>query len=124
MKKKTYEDMEKDERIYSEIKKLKANYSGLKPKQKSLVEGLVMNAAFMRAQLYDLQEHINENGVIVEYQNGENQWGTKKSPEAELYNTMIKNYTSVISKLNDFLPKDKQVDDNVDGFDEFLNGKD
>lgn len=32
----------------------------------------------MSITLENLQKTINENSVISEYQNGENQWGTKK----------------------------------------------
>lgn len=37
-----------------------------------------------------LQAKIRENGVKSEYQNGENQWGEKKSVEVDVYNAMIK----------------------------------
>jgi hypothetical protein len=48
---------------------------------------------------------MNANGVISEYQNGENQWGTKKSPEVEIYNTMIKNHMAIMKQLVDLLPE-------------------
>jgi hypothetical protein len=48
---------------------------------------------------------MNANGVISEYQNGENQWGTKKSPEVEIYNTMIKNHMAIMKQLVDILPE-------------------
>ena len=38
------------------------------------------------------------------YQNGANQWGKKKSAEADVYNTMIKNYTAIIKTLTDMAP--------------------
>ena len=59
----------------------------------------------MAVTLEDLRDSINENGCVSEYQNGENQHGTKKSPEVEVYNTMIKNYTTVIKTLCDLLPE-------------------
>lgn len=54
----------------------------------------------------------------MEKTNGE----LKKSPEVEIYNTMIKNHLSIMKQLTDLLPKSNvQVDD--DGFDEFVNSK-
>lgn len=76
----------------------------------------------MSVTLTDLQETINREGTISEYQNGENQWGTKKSPEVETYNTMIKNYMGIIKQLTDLLPKEApKIED--DGFEAFVNRK-
>ena len=41
---------------------------------------------------------------IPKDKNGSNQWGTKVSTEASVYNTMIKNYTSIIKQLCELLP--------------------
>ena len=73
--------------------------------KRKTAEKLMDNAAFMAVTLEDLRDSINENGCVSEYQNGENQYGTKKSPEVEVYNTMIKNYTTVIKTLCDLLPE-------------------
>lgn len=96
--------MEKDKRIKAEIQKLRKIFKNIPEDKNRIVEKLIDNAAFMAATLEDLQDTMNENGYVSTYQNGENQWGTKKSPEADLYNTMIKNYSSVIKQLTDLLP--------------------
>ena len=77
----------------------------------------------MAVTLKELQETLNTNGLISEYQNGENQWGTKKSPEVEIYNTMVKNYISAMKAINDFLPKDKIKNMDDDDFESFVNSK-
>ncbi len=119
-----YEEMEKDERISHEIKALRSLYSKIPKNKKKLADGLIQNAAFMKAELFDLQIYIKENGYTEEYQNGKNQWGTKRSPQAEQYNTMVKNYTAIIGKLNDLIPKDKTSTNDIDdGFDDFINDK-
>ncbi|WP_238899356.1 hypothetical protein [Clostridium sp. YIM B02500] len=115
-------DLSKDERISEEIKRLDKLFKDVDMKTKKAVHSLIENAAFMSITLEDLQATINKNGVISEYQNGENQWGTKKSPEVEIYNTMIKNHMSVIKQLTDLLPKQPPKNDD-DGFDEFVNNK-
>ena len=112
----------KEERISAEIKKLTRIFTKIDAKTKKAVHSLIENAAFMSITLEDLQKHMNENGVISEYQNGENQWGTKKSPEIEVYNSMIKNHMSIMKQLTELLPKqDKIIED--DGFEEFVNDK-
>ena len=52
----------------------------------------------MAASLKELEAAINEKGYTDEYQNGESQRGTKKAPEVEIYNTMVKNYTAAIKR--------------------------
>lgn len=115
--------MTKDERIKKEFAKLKKLLSDIPKDKASSVESLVKNAAFMSVTLDDLQDKINEIGVVSEYQNGENQWGTKKSPEVEVYNSMIKNYMGVIKQLTDLVPNDVPIQkDDLMGFVKRVNG--
>ena len=117
------ENLTKEERIREEITKLSRTFGKIDARTKKAVQSLIENAAFMAVTLADLQEAMNqEDGLVCKYQNGENQWGTKKSPEVEIYNTMIKNHASVIKQLTDLLPevKPKLKDD---GFDKFVNDK-
>jgi hypothetical protein len=100
----TSKELSKDDRIRKEFNRLKRIFKTLPKDQLTSVQSLMKNAAFMAVTLEDLQQAINENGVISEYKNGENQFGTKKSPEVDVYNTMIKNYSSVVKQLCDFLP--------------------
>ena len=86
-----------------------------KPNQNMAVK-LISNALFMEGQLAKLQAHIQEHGTVSEYQNGENQWGTKKSPEVEVYNTMVKNYVGVMRQLADLIAVDCGADDDLTKF--------
>ncbi len=79
-------------------------FSELDAKTKKITLKLLDNAAFIALKLEDLQAEINEKGMVTEYQNGANQYGTKKSPEVEVYLSMIKNYTSIINTLMNALP--------------------
>lgn len=116
-------DLSKDDRIKKAKSVLLRQFSKLDTKRKKTVESLIENAAFMIVTLEDLQESINLNGVISEYQNGQNQWGTKKSPEVEIYNTMIKNHMQVMKQLTDLLPDEGPVQKD-DGFDAFVMARD
>lgn len=114
--------MSKEERIQKEVKRLTGLFENIEPKLKKIVTPLVEKAGFMQITLEDLQSYINENGVTEEYQNGKEQWGIKKSPQVEIYNTMIKNYSAIIRQLTDLLPKEVQKEED-DGFAEFVNRK-
>ncbi len=116
-------DLDKATRIEKEIKRLNGIFKKLDPKTKKAVNSLIQNVAFMSVTLEDLQNHINKNGCVSEYQNGENQWGSKKSPEVEIYNSMIKNHSGIIKQLTDLLPKDVKPKEESDGFEEFVESK-
>ncbi|WP_270396241.1 hypothetical protein [Mediterraneibacter massiliensis] len=121
-----YEGKSKEEIIKSEKRKLAGIYLRLDKKTKKSVDSLVEEAAFMAASLYELRKIIDEKGYTEEYQNGANQKGVKKCSEVEIYNTMIKNYSSVVKQLTDLLPKEqtKGIASVNDGFEEFVNGRD
>lgn len=114
--------LDKDERIKKEINRLNGIFKNIDPKFKKVVQPLIEKAAFMSVTLDDIQEHIKENGVTEEYKNGENQYGIKKSSHVEIYNTMIKNYSSVVKQLTDLAPKESKKEED-DGFAEFVNSK-
>jgi hypothetical protein len=97
-------ELDKGKRIKREVTRLNRVFRGLDKDRKVLADKVIRQAAFMAVTLEDLQDHINEHGTVSEYQNGENQWGTKKSPEVEIYNTMIGKYGAAIKQLCDLLP--------------------
>lgn len=121
-----YEGKTKEEIIKAEKRKLAGIYTRFDRKTKRSVDSLVDEAAFMAASLYELRKIIDEKGYTEEYQNGANQKGIKKCSEVEIYNTMIKNYSSVVKQLTDLLPKDQEKGKTQtgDGFEEFINGRD
>lgn len=96
--------MTKTERINKELDELRQYFTELKENEKRVAEGLIQNSAFMRVTLEDLQNQINENGAVDEYQNGENQYGKKISATIQSYNAVMKNYLAVQKKLLEMLP--------------------
>lgn len=90
-----------------ELNKLKKIFKDIEPGKRQTVEKLISNAAFMAESLDELQDIIREKGFTEEYQNGANQSGIKKCSEVEIYNTMIKNYSSIIKQLVDLLPNNE-----------------
>lgn len=114
--------MSKDEIIKAEKEKLNGIYTKLEDKTKKSVSSLVDEAAFMAASLYELRKIINDKGYTEEYQNGENQKGTKKCSEVEIYIQLSKNYMSIMKQLTDLLPQGKPTEED-DGFDDFVDKK-
>lgn len=98
----------KEERIKSEKTRLKGIFKDLDENKKKLVTPLIEKAAFMGVELDDLQETIEQDGWTSEYKNGENQYGTKKSPEAETYIALSKNYAAIIKQLTELVPAAKR----------------
>lgn len=115
-------ELTKEERIKKEFQGIRRNLSAMAPKVKKFNEPLMQRAAFMRITLEDLEETINREGPVSKYKNGENQWGTKKSPEVEVYNIMAKNYAAVIKQLLSSIP-DSEDKPKVDEFDKFVMGR-
>lgn len=122
-KKKSYYDMTKDEIIKKEKEKLTNRFKDLEEKTRKSVESLMDEAAFMAASLFELRKIINEKGYTEEYQNGENQKGTKKCSEVEIYINLSKNYMAIMRQLTDLLPKPGNKNE-FDEFDEFVGDRD
>lgn len=112
------EKNDKELRITAEIKRLNTILAEIPENKKKAAKSLIENAAFMAITLADLCDHINKNGLTDTYQNGEHQHGVKKSPQAEMYNTMIKNHAGLIKQLTDMLP-DKSGSEKDDGFETY-----
>lgn len=100
-----YEKEEKAKLVKAELNKIKKTLQGLSDEMKKLNAKLIYNAAWLAVSLDELTTTMDEQGVISEYKNGENQYGTKKSPEAELYTNWAKQYQTVMKQLSDLLPK-------------------
>ena len=88
----TKKELTKEQKIKKEIARLKRVFKDLDKNKLQTVESLIKNAAFMAVSLEELQEIINAEGYVVEYQNGENQKGTKQSDAVKTHIAMTKNH--------------------------------
>ena len=119
------EYLEKQNRIKKEAARLRRLFSKIDKQKKSLVFATIDDVAFMTITMQDLRETIIREGTTVEYKNGENQYGTKQSPDAQLYLQMSQKQTQAMKILVDCLPKtEKTVQIKDDGFEGFVNGRD
>lgn len=101
-------EQEKIKKIKREQRKIKKIFEDLDENKQKLVMPLIDKAAFMSVTLDELQAVINDEGCVSEYKNGENQFGTKKSPEVEIYLNMSKNYANIIKQLTELVPAAKR----------------
>ena len=96
--------MNKDERIEREYSRISRHFQDLPEKKRDVVFPLIQNAAFMAVTLQDLQSQIAAEGPVEIYTNGANQSGKKQSAAVQAYNSMVKNYATIIKTLTSMLP--------------------
>lgn len=114
----------RDERIFKEEKRLKRIYKNIDKDNMAIIDGLIQRAAYMRVTLEDWEKDIMENGYIEMFtQSEKTEPYERERPVARLYNTMNKNYQSIIKQLSDLVPKQEPIKKD-DGFDAFVNGRD
>lgn len=117
--------LDKQKRVKKEVARLKRLFKEIDENKKKLVFATIDDVAFMSITMQDLRENIIRDGTTVEYKNGENQYGTKQSPDAQLYLQFSQKQTQAMKILQDCLPKTKAVEviEKDDGFDEFVGGR-
>ncbi len=115
---------EKQARIKKEINRLRRLFKGIDENKKKLVFSTIDDVAFMTVVMQELRNNIIKNGTTTEYQNGKDQWGTKQSPDAQLYLQMSQKQTAAMKILIDCMPKtEKIVKEKEDDFEDFVNGR-
>jgi hypothetical protein len=116
------QDLTKDKRIQAEKARLNKIYKEIPADKKSLIDGLIHRAAFMRVTLENMEIDLDENGFVEDFtQSEKTQPYERERPVARLYNTMNKNYQSIIKQLSDLLPKEDAKKEVSDGFEDFVN---
>ena len=110
----------KAERTTTEKNRLNRIYKDISKENKSIIEGLINRAAFMRITLEDMEQDLDEKGFVEPFSQSEKlEPYERERPVARLYNTMNKNYQSIIKQLSDLLPKEKPIEPD-DGFEDFI----
>ena len=101
--------------------KIMKMYSELGDDRKEFVERLVDRMLWMEKTLNKLQRTINKEGPTLVTKNGNGFTTLQENPAQKSYNTMIRNYTSVIRQLNNMLDENSRGIV-TDEFTEFLKG--
>ena len=120
-----YEELSKDEKIQKEIRRLNRIYRNIPKNQKAVIEGLIRRAAYMRVTLEEMEEDLNINGYTESFtQSKDLAPYDRERPIARLYNTMNKNYQTIMKQLAEFVEKEPApAKEQSDGFNEFVNGR-
>ena len=114
------QDLEKEKRIKKEQARLSRIYKDVGRENRAIIDGLIVRASFMRVTLEDMEQDLNESGFVELFTQSEKTPPYERErPVARLYNTVNKNYQSIIKQLSDLLPKEKAKEAS-DGFDEFI----
>lgn len=71
-----------------------------------LYDGLITRAAYMRITLEDYEKDLDENGYVEVFsQSDKTEPYDRERPVARLYNSMNKNYQTLMKQLSDKLPE-------------------
>lgn len=115
--------MAPEDRIRREFLRLRRIYKDIDKDNKAIIDGLMHRAAYMRITLEDWEQDIIENGVTEMFTQSEKTPPYERErPVVRLYNTMNKNYQSIIKQLSDMVPKPEPKPED-DGFDDFINSR-
>ena len=99
-----------------EVDLLTTLFADIDGNKRVLVSGLIENAAWIKVQLDELQQIINKEGCVVEYQHGKDQGGKTQSPEVKTYIALSKNYVSMINVLLNLVPMERRKDAKLAAF--------
>ena len=111
--------------IKKEKSRLAKQFKEIDKKNRAVVDGLIEQAAFMRVQLQELADDINQYGTTELFAQGKDQEPYERQrPAANVYNSMNGNYQKIIKQLNELLPKPVKNTEVKDGFRDFVNGRD
>lgn len=117
-----FEQEERKKLLKKNIRAIKKTLETVEPELLKLNEQLIEEAAMYATTLQEINAIITRDGIVDFYQNGENQWGTKKSVAAELKPKYTSTYQSLIKQLSELLPKESERDAAQEIM-EFLQGK-
>ena len=114
-------DAEVQKRVRREKNRLRKFYKDLDDSRKGIAAGLIERAAFMRVQLEDLEEDIEQKGWTEPFKQGSAPAYDRARPNGQTYNTLNANYQKIIKQLDALLPElpAENPDDDADGFEDF-----
>ena len=94
----------KEKKIKKETKRLLEVFQDLEPNKLKTVDALIARAAYITVSLQELEEQLNRDGWVEEYNNGRLQSGMKKSAAAEVHISLTKNLNAIMKQLLDLVP--------------------
>jgi butyrate kinase len=113
---------EKEKRVRSELTKFRRLYRELPRDERTLLEKLGHEAAFMSATLEDLKEVVNRDGVVTSMPQGAYSID-RENPALRSYNAVIQRYNSTIKQMFDMLSKSSVENHDPRSMDDFIKKK-
>jgi len=113
-----YTEEEKQKQIKKEITKLRRLFKNLPKDKRKAAEGLLQEAAFMKATLEETRHIIDQEGILEHFEQGAQKF-LREHPATKVYNTMINRYATVCKQLFDMVPDPeagKQAEDELMAF--------
>ena len=101
--------MDKQNVYDKELKKLNNIFANVEEDKRKLVEGLIEDAAFLKAENYDLKNILKDTGMVKVHPNYPDM--QKPIEAAKQYLKNINSYSVVIKALNAVLSKNMIEDD-------------
>lgn len=103
---KSKKEIEKDERISAEIKRLNDILKNIHESKRNSAKRLIENIAFMSVVLEELQVDIKKRGETITTTNGNGFKVIVENPSMKSYNATVNRFTAATRQLFDLLPKD------------------
>lgn len=108
--------MKKNEVLQKERERLQEIFRKVDPDKADLVDGLIQDAAFLKAENAELRQQMEKTGMVEFHPNNPRLQRTVEAAKQYLKN--VNSYAVVIKTLNGVLMKD--VIEGEDEFDKFL----
>ena len=90
----------------------------LPPDKRFIVQEMANNFVFLSIQIMELREQLENESVIVRYNNGGGQYGLKENTKLSIYQKLLTRHSDLTMKLVKILPEDEE--DTRDELEKFL----
>jgi len=84
--------------------------SSMSDEEHALIDSLLENAAWLQVKLDSTRTLLEDQDVLVEYDNGGGQCGVRKNPGFDGYRQLLTSYTTTIKTVRDMLPESEDED--------------
>lgn len=94
----------KEKAIKKEKNKLKKIFKDIDKNKLDFVQTLIDRLAWLNVSVRELEELVDEEGTMIEYNNGGGQSGMKDNPNVKTLINYTKNITTITKQLVDLVP--------------------
>lgn len=100
--------MAKESERYKDIRKLEKTFNNLDGDRKTIGLSLIDELYFMGDTLSKLKKIIDKDGVVENFEQGVQKF-IREHPALKSYNSLIKNYQSMMKQLNEMIPNNSSL---------------